>query len=286
MRKKRIFIVIHKTYLNIFSIILLLAACSLSYLLIINSNNNFNSKVIANDYVSPVVVKKQMPKLAIIIDDFGQNRNGVKEMMQMGKHLTFAILPFMKYSRSDALNAHQQGYEVIVHLPMQSQDEDIESWLGPRPVKLNQSDDEIRNIVQDSLKSIPYAVGVNIHMGTKSSENKRVMTCVMDTTKSKNMYFVDSKTSSHSICSSIADKIGLKYTERNIFLETTSNKSKEFVKQQLISAAELSLERGAAVVIGHVGSAGGKVTAETIKEMIPFIENKGIKLVYVSELFD
>lgn len=286
MINKRVFIIIHKKYIKIFCILMLtLTIAILTAYYLDDYETFFHTSPIDINYTSPVAAKHQTPKLAIIIDDFGQNSSGVKEMMEIDRHLTFAVMPFLKFSRSDAVKAHKQGYEIIVHLPMQSQDKDIASWLGPRPVKLGQTNDEIRKIVMDSLNSIPYAVGANIHMGTKASENKRVMSCVMNIAKEKKMYFVDSKTSSHSVCTSVAKSVGLRYAERNIFLETISNKSKEYIKKQLHLAGELALKKGSAIAIGHVGSAGGKVTAEAIKEMLPSFERKGIKLVYVSELF-
>src|SRR5690348_7506474 len=53
-------------------------------------------------------------RLAIIIDDFGQNREGVKEMMSIPVHLTFAIMPFLTFTQSDAHTAYEKGYEIIV----------------------------------------------------------------------------------------------------------------------------------------------------------------------------
>ncbi len=35
------------------------------------------------------------PRLAIIIDDFGSSGDGVKEMMSIDRHLTFAVMPFL-----------------------------------------------------------------------------------------------------------------------------------------------------------------------------------------------
>lgn len=242
-----------------------------------NHDNDLFDYSVSNHYTKP--------KLAIIIDDFGQNRDGVKEMMEIGRPMTFAIMPFLTYTKEDANNAHNKGFEVIVHLPMQSQERDIASWLGPKPIKLNQSNEEIRKIVLDSFKAVPHAIGANIHMGTKSSEDSRVMSCVMKVVKEKNLYFVDSKTSSKSICKDVAKDVNIKFLERNYFLEQSSVKTTAYAKQQLLSAGELAIKKGYAVVIGHVGSAGGKTTAKAIKEMIPGLEKKGIEFVHISKLF-
>lgn len=285
MRLKKIFIIIHKKHLNTFFLITSLLSLILLFTLsMFNSNKDLEYiDYPDNDYISITSTGTHTPKLAIIIDDFGQNQNGVKEMLKIDRHLTFAVMPFLDYSKQNAINAHEQGYEVIVHLPMQSQTTDIASWLGPRPVKVNLKDDEIKKIVQDSINSIPYAVGMNIHMGALASENERVMSDVMKVAKDKRLYFVDSLTSPRTVCRSVAKKIGIKFAQRDIFLEHSS-KSRTYIKKQLTLAGNTALKYGYAVAIGHVGSEGGKVTAEAIKEMIPELERKGIKFAYASEL--
>lgn len=121
--------------------------------------NNNPDKILYN----PTQAKINKPRLAIIIDDFGKNRSGVKEMMDIDLPLTIAIMPFLEYSTQDANTAHEKGHEVILHLPMQSQEVDIASWLGPKPIKVDLKEDEIRKIVIDSMDAVPHAVGMNIH---------------------------------------------------------------------------------------------------------------------------
>jgi uncharacterized protein len=232
-------------------------------------------------YHPPVQKKAQ---LAIIIDDFGQNRKGVSEILQIKKPLTFAIMPFLDFTRKDALMAHQLGQEVIIHLPMQSAKHDIAAWIGPNPIKVSYKYDKIQEIILSSLKSVPFAVGANIHMGSLCSENKYIMSSVIKVLKENNMYFVDSRTSSLSVCKRVAKNTGIRFDERNVFLEAES-KSEWYIKKQLRLAGSIAIKKGHAIAIGHVGSAGGRVTAICINDMIPQLEKQGIKLVYVSDLF-
>jgi polysaccharide deacetylase 2 family uncharacterized protein YibQ len=123
-------------------------------------------------------------------------------------------------------------------------------------------------------------------MGALASENERVVSSVMKVVKRKGLYFVDRVTSPRTVCRSVAKVFGIKFAERNIFLEgDTKNKTKAYIKQQLTAAKSLALKKGYAVAIGHVGSAGGQVTVQVLKEMIPELERDGIKLVYISELY-
>lgn len=57
--------------------------------------------------------------IAIIIDDFGNNGKGTETFFKIKERLTVAVLPNMPYTVEDAERAHQNGFEVIVHLPME-----------------------------------------------------------------------------------------------------------------------------------------------------------------------
>lgn len=220
-------------------------------------------------------------KLAIVIDDFGQDRNGVKEMMSIQRHLTFAVMPFLPYSQTDAIEAHEKGFEIIVHLPMEPVKGKV-SWLGPKPIVSTLSDNEVYDITSEAFVDVPYAVGANIHMGSKISADTRIMSDVLDIVKENRVYFLDSKTSSKSVAKKIAEEKAIPFYERDVFLD--GQVSKEQVKEQLRKAGEIALNKGKAIAIGHVGIEGGKVTAQAIVEMLPEFDKKNIQLVFVSEL--
>jgi len=220
-------------------------------------------------------------KLAIIIDDFGESRAGVKEMMEIDKPLTFAIMPFLTHSTEDAENAFKNQHEVIIHLSM----EPISgkpSWLGPRPIMNDSPDDVITKIVTDAFDNVPHAVGANIHMGSKASSNEKVMNSVLNVIGAHKCYFIDSKTSEKRCAMRIAGEKGIPCFENKFFIDSTQ--SKETIKSQLKKAANYAIENKKSIAIGHVGPDGGAVTAQCIKEMIPILEEKNIELVYVSDL--
>lgn len=221
-------------------------------------------------------------KLAIIIDDFGQNRRGVKEMMSINRHLTFAVMPFMTYSQSDAQTAHKKGYEVIVHLPMESNG-GKPSWVGPRPILTSMSSMEVKQVVYDAFENIPYAAGANIHMGSKAGGDRQVISSILDVIREKGVYFVDSRSCYHPVAKSVAVEKHMTCYERDVFLD--GKKPKSYIINQLAKAGDIALKKGTAIAIGHVGTEGGQVTAEAIAEMLPEFDRKKIKLVFISELF-
>lgn len=220
-------------------------------------------------------------KLAIIIDDFGQSRSGVKEIMTIDRHLTFAVMPFLEFSKTDAETAHEKGFEVIVHLSMEP-NYGKPSWLGPRPILFGMNTEDVKKIVYDAFEDVPYSVGANIHMGSKASSDATIVSSILDIVKEKMYYFVDSKTASSPICKKIADKIGVLCYDRDIFID--ERRSEEGIKTQLQKAIEIALKKKKAVAIGHIGPEGGIATANAIREMLPEFDAKKVKLVFISEL--
>ena len=248
--------------------------------------NFFN---ISNIHTSAISVenssKKEVNfgKLAIIIDDFGQNRNGVREMMALDRPLTFAVMPYLKFTEQDAQSAKNNGFEVIAHIPMESLGKKI-SWLGPKPILNAMTDDEIYEITKDTIKNVPHAVGANIHMGSRAGDSERIICDVLTIIKDENLYFVDSRASKKPVAKKIGDSIDATCYDRDVFLDGTKNISS--IKKNLRKAGEVALKNGFAIAIGHVGTEGGKVTAQAIKDLIPELESKNIKFIFVSDLYE
>lgn len=58
-------------------------------------------------------------KAAIIIDDFGGGTGGVRDFLEGDIPITAAVMPFTENSKAHAEWAHKNGFEVMVHLPME-----------------------------------------------------------------------------------------------------------------------------------------------------------------------
>lgn len=234
-------------------------------------------------YPDKTTVSGDEAYLAIIIDDFGSGREGVKEMMSINRHITFAVMPFCEYTEKDAKAAHDKGYEIIVHLAMEPV-KGKRSWLGPKPILSGMKVDNVHSIVQDAFENVPYAAGANIHMGSKASSEKSIVEAILDIVEDKGVYFVDSCTAAKPIAKRIANEKDIPCLDRDVFLD--GQQPKEFVKKRLSEAAKIAKKKGYAVAIGHVGIEGGKVTADAIREMLPEFDANNIKLVFVSELIE
>jgi hypothetical protein len=64
--------------------------------------------------------KNGTPRMAIILDDLGSDRAGADAIFALHYPLTISVLPNHAHSAEIAEEAHRRGYEVMLHLPMQS----------------------------------------------------------------------------------------------------------------------------------------------------------------------
>ncbi|MBM7606437.1 polysaccharide deacetylase 2 family uncharacterized protein YibQ [Metabacillus crassostreae] len=209
-------------------------------------------------------------QVAIVIDDLGNNMKGTEEILSLQIPITVAVMPFLPTTKKDARLAHKNGHEVILHLPMEPIS-GKKSWLGPGAITTELSDKEIRKRVNDAIDEVPYAVGMNNHMGSKVTADKRVMRIILEVCKERNLYYLDSKTTGKSVVSDLAKELQVPYLENELFFD------EQYTIQHIIKQANLLMSRieqdNEIIAIGHVGIAGEK-TASVLKQYVPLVEKK------------
>ena len=220
---------------------------------------------------------KPAARLALIIDDGGYNLDKVKALMEIGRPFTLAVLPNTPQARKVALLAHQGGAEVMLHLPMEPKENSRYS-LEPDTILSGMEKSEIRAILQRGLKEIPHVRGVNNHMGSKATEDPRVMKALMEVLKKEGLYYVDSHTSARTVGPQFARQSGVAFGSNDRFID--QEKDLEGIKKAIRLAMKKAKQEGRAIAIGHPHS----LTARAIREMVPEIEQAGIKLVFASEV--
>ncbi|MFD2611774.1 divergent polysaccharide deacetylase family protein [Paenibacillus gansuensis] len=217
-------------------------------------------------------------RIAVVIDDFGNNMKGTEEMLKLPIPLTVAVMPLLPSSRRDAETAHRLGKEVIVHLPMEPV-RGKKSWLGPGAITTDLTNEEIRSRVLAAIDSVPFAVGMNNHMGSKATADPRVMKVVLEVCKDKGLFFLDSRTSFKSVIPQVAEQVGVPVVRNAVFLDDVY--SAAHVSKQ-ISKLKMYLDsHQTCVTIGHVGPPG-KITSALLAQSIPTF--KTTRFVTVSEL--
>lgn len=215
--------------------------------------------------------------IALILDDFGfQSIDLIKRFCLIGQNLTFSIFPEMENSAKISQLVYGSGHQVMIHLPMESHNPDENP--GKSAIRVNLTNDEIVKETRKALKSVPYAIGVNNHMGSRATEDRRVMKEVLGVVKGYKFFFIDSFTSPASVGQTIAKEIRLKSARRNIFIDNVDEP--KMIESELDRAGRLSIEKGEIVAVGH----GKPNTLVALEEMLPKLDRRGIKFIYVSQI--
>nr|WP_245583601.1 divergent polysaccharide deacetylase family protein [Paenibacillus assamensis] len=240
---------------------------------------NGNGAPIEASANSSQAVQTSKTTIAIVIDDFGNNMKGTDDMLNLPVPITVAVMPFLQTSAKDAEKAHQKGHDVIVHMPMEPKSGKA-SWLGPGAILANMTDAEIEKRVREAIAAVPHAVGMNNHMGSKVTADKRIMRVVLKVCKEKGLYFLDSRTNFRSIVGEVGQEVGVNVLNNHLFFDqqyTVAHISKQWSKLM-----EMSKTQPVTIAIGHVGVIGPR-TASVLRDSIPDATQQ-VRFVRVSDL--
>lgn len=188
------------------------------------------------------------PKIAIIIDDIGNQKKLAIALMNLDLNLSFSVMPFRPFSRELALKAAALHHDVLLHLPMEPHN--MRRWNpGRGALLLSMSQGEMGRILDQDLRELPMVIGVNNHMGSKFTENIPAMTYVLKILKARHLIWLDSLTSPKSVGFRLGRKLGLRTARRDVFLDNTQ--SAAAITAQLNKLIKLADRRGYAIGIAH-----------------------------------
>lgn len=215
------------------------------------------------------------PKIAIIIDDIGNNKALDLRAVNLPGAFTLSILPHTPHARSVAKIAFEKQKEIMLHAPMESI-ENKKLGEGGLTDKMNEA--EFKKMLQSDIDAIPHIVGLNNHMGSLLTQNENAMSWLMASLKENNLYFVDSRTIAASVAADFAAKYHIEHISRDVFLDHET--SAEYIDKAFQKALRISKKTGASLVIGHPYPD----TLDYLENNIDQLQEQGIELVSVSEL--
>ena len=216
-------------------------------------------------------------RIALVLDDFGYRGTRLTEQFcAIPQSITLSVFPHLKASQETIALVRRSGHEAMIHLPMEPRD--ARSDLGDGMIMVSHSDDEIRTITRRAIQAMPGVVGVNNHMGSKATEDRRVMEIVLGEIRRAGLLFVDSRTSSQSIAYQVAGEMKVPRTKTTMFIDNED--APEAIEKRLLELAERAVHNGYAVGIGH----GRSNTLHTLQRVLPRLEKRGFQFVPVSKL--
>jgi polysaccharide deacetylase 2 family uncharacterized protein YibQ len=226
-------------------------------------------------FVLPVQRVSHQPRMAIVIDDLGNDPAQADALFRLSYPLTLSVLPHLSNSGEIAEEAHRRGYQVLLHLPMASTGGEKDEAIQLHP---GMDSGSVAQTFAAMLDTVPYAVGVNNHEGSRGTSDSKLMSELMPLLRERKMFFVDSRTTAATVAETAAHAAGVPATSRNVFLD--DDQSPAAIRKQFALAIRDAREKGSALAIGHPHPE----TLQVLAEMLPVAERQRVTLVFASNL--
>ncbi len=248
------------------------------------TTSNYTPKAIKDKIVKKVdeVLEKEPPKkvvkgrLALVIDDCGNDVYNLQKLVKLPLNMTYAIIPFQANSKASLQIIRNADREAIIHLPMEPIKNDNNADL--HMIKVSMTKDKVQSMTKDMIKSLPGTIGMNNHMGSRASSYPATVKAVMEVVNDNGMFFLDSRTTSNSKIESIARTMGVPTAHNNIFLDNSTSVLE--IKRQMEKAKDMAIKNGTAIAICHVRPN----TVQALEENYKYLLNEGIEFVPVSKV--
>jgi polysaccharide deacetylase 2 family uncharacterized protein YibQ len=216
------------------------------------------------------------PRVAIILDDMGYDRAAADAVFTLQFPITLSVIPHLPLSTEVAEEAYRRGDQVLLHLPMEAEADGAK----PEPIELRvgMNSEQVEQEFTAMLETVPHAVGVNNHQGSRATADAALMAELMPALQRRGLFFIDSRTTAATVAYDAAERAGVRSASRKVFLDDTPRR--EAILSQLDLAARDAARDGFAIAIGHPHPA----TMAALAEGTPRLEARGVRLVFVSEV--
>lgn len=223
--------------------------------------------------LSPVPV---LPQVAIVVDDMGYDLHLANRFFSLKDVKSFSILPYSPYRFEIANAAHERGFDVLLHLPMEPL-EYPKIDPGPGALLCSMTPGEFLDVLDKDLNNVPYIVGVNNHMGSRLTEDPERVRQIFTILKRRGLFFLDSRTTKKTKCREVARSLKLRFGEREVFLDHVLDT--HAIQLQIKRLVNMAQTKGSAIGIAHPH----EITYQVLKAELPEVK-KHVALVSVSQL--
>ena len=215
--------------------------------------------------------------IVLVIDDFGYRNDNISDgFLNLSIPITCAIIPGHTASKKFAEKAVSYGKEVIIHMPMES--ENYSPGEDEYKLLTSMTSELLENKLIQAFESLPEAIGMNNHQGSKATSDSKTMTVLASVLKDRGKYFIDSRTSSLTIGEKTMISFGVPTARRNIFLD--NNNDLDRIEEQMNKLANSAKKNGVAVGLGHAR----KNTLSVIEKVVPDLLDKGFVFQFASQV--
>jgi polysaccharide deacetylase 2 family uncharacterized protein YibQ len=189
--------------------------------------------------------------LAVVIDDAGYSLSELQAFLDLPGPFTIAVLPNLPHSRAAAQRVLAAGKDLILHCPMEAAGGENP---GPGALRTDQGPREVEALLEAAFATVPGALGMNNHMGSKATADAALMATVIGYLKREGKFYVDSRTTPATVGPRIARELGVPYLERDVFIDL--NTGADEIAAAFSRGVEEARTRGSSVLIGHIQNPG------------------------------
>jgi len=151
---------------------------------------------------------------------------------------------------------------------------------GAGALMVDMDERQIRRQVQENLTAVPYVSGVNNHMGSRFMEDEARLTMVMEELEKRGLYFVDSRTTPDSRGREAANRTGVRFAARDLFIDHVPGHAAAL--ENLTGPSRRGGEHGKPVLmIGHPHPE----TVRALRDALPRWQAEGVRLVALPTFF-
>lgn len=217
------------------------------------------------------VIGDELPAISIIIDDVGDSKRLGYRAAELDESVALSILPHTPFSQEIAAYGHNRGMEILLHQPMESL-ENIR-LLGPGALLQDMDRQQFARTLEENINAVPFVIGINNHMGSLLTTDYEKMNWLMAELKLRDIFFIDSRTTTRTIAFKTARYWQLPAMSRKIFLD--HNDEPEAIAEQYEQLLKIAKKYGHAIAIGHPR----ENTLKFLEVALPGLSDQGIRLV-------
>ncbi len=215
-------------------------------------------------------------RISIVIDDLGNSLASGRRVIALPAPVVLAILPHTSHGARLAADAKHAGKEVLLHLPMQPL---AAAEPGPGVVEVGMPARELGITLDYDLRTVPHAIGVSNHMGSRMTQDEGAMRALLGALRSRgNLFFLDSRTGAHSAVARVGQALGVPILARDVFLDHHTDSAS--IRARLDELVAVARRRGHAIGIGHPHAR----TLSVLEKWLATAAGKNIRVAPLSEL--
>ncbi|MCE2573522.1 divergent polysaccharide deacetylase family protein [Motilimonas eburnea] len=184
--------------------------------------------------------------IAIVLDDIG-NSTLDYQALKLPRQVAFSLLPFTPEALAIGQQAWAQERDLLLHIPMEAVGKN--KYLGPGALRADMNETELKAQLTRAIISLPFVQGINNHMGSKLTTMADPMRWTIEIVRNNELFFLDSRTSKHTLAEQTAQVLGVPVLRRHVFLDNL--RSQAAIERQFNHALTLARAGRDVIIIGH-----------------------------------